>query len=55
MQGTPDQFYSHCRHLASRGMVGACAEYRTNGNLRECIDDGCAAMRKLRQHAGQLL
>lgn len=52
--GTPDQFFAHARHLASRGMVCACAEYRTNRVLRECIDDATMAMRFLREHAGAL-
>ena len=36
------------------GMVCACADYRTNRVLRECIDDATMAMRFLREHAAQL-
>ena len=29
--GTPEQFFEHCRYLASRGMVAFSAEYRIDG------------------------
>src|SRR6056297_2009663 len=28
MNGNPEQFVPHCKHLASRGMVAAVADYR---------------------------
>jgi acetyl esterase/lipase len=56
--GTPAQFFPHCRHLASRGMVAVSAEYRvrnTHGTTpSECVTDGKSAVRWLREHAGEL-
>lgn len=56
--GSPSQFYPHCEHLASRGMVGMSAEYRVksrNGTTpRECVQDGKSAVRWVRQHAREL-
>lgn len=56
--GSPRQFYHHCRYLADQGMVAMAAEYRTknNGNVDppECVKDGKAAIRYVRQHAKEL-
>jgi acetyl esterase/lipase len=56
--GAPSQFFPHCRHLASRGMVAVSAEYRvrnTHGTTpSECVTDGKSAVRWLRAHAGEM-
>jgi acetyl esterase len=56
--GSPSQFFPHCEHLASRGMVAMAAEYRVkkrNGTTpRECVMDGKSAVRWIRQHAAEL-
>ncbi len=56
--GSPSQFYPHCAHLASRGMVAMAADYRVksrNGTSpRECVMDGKSAVRWIRQHASEL-
>ncbi|HAS81383.1 MAG TPA: peptidase S9 [Verrucomicrobia bacterium] len=56
--GSTSQFYPHCEHLASRGMVAISAEYRVQGTHkttpRECVKDGKSAVRWIRQHAGVL-
>jgi len=52
--GNPQQFIPHCKHPASRGMICAAAEYRTNAVIRECIDDAAAAVTTLRQHSAAL-
>ncbi|MFU8781354.1 MAG: alpha/beta hydrolase [Kiritimatiellia bacterium] len=56
--GSPSQFYPHCEHLASRGMVAIAAEYRTRSQHQttpiECVKDGKSAIRWVRQHAGEL-
>lgn len=56
--GSPSQFYPHCEHLASRGMVAISAEYRVRNQHkttpRECVNDGKSAIRWVRQHAGEL-
>ena len=53
--GTPEQFYHQCRYLAKQGMVAMSAEYRTKNNGKveppECVKDGKAAVRYVRQHA----
>ena len=51
--GNPQQFEPHCRHLASRGMVCAAAEYRTNAVIRECIEDAGCAVAALRARADE--
>jgi len=55
--GSPSQFYPHCAYFASRGMVALSADYRVkNRNAttpRECVIDGKAALRWLRQHAAE--
>jgi acetyl esterase/lipase len=56
--GSPSQFYPHCAHLASRGMVAAAAEYRVKNqhgtSPYACVEDGKSAVRYLRGHARQL-
>lgn len=56
--GSPDQFYPHCRYLATRDMVAISAEYRVaNRNQtspRECVMDGKSAIRWIREHAAEL-
>ena len=56
--GSPSQFYPHCAHLASRGMVALSVEYRVesvhNTSPRECVKDGKSAIRWIRQHAAEL-
>ncbi|MBN2293159.1 MAG: alpha/beta hydrolase fold domain-containing protein [Pirellulales bacterium] len=56
--GSPNQFYPHCRHLASRGMVACAAEYRVNNKHKttpkECVKDGKSAVRWIRQNARRL-
>lgn len=56
--GSPSHFYSQSQHLASRGMVAICADYRTKGNAgttpAECVKDGKSAMRWVRSHAAEL-
>jgi acetyl esterase/lipase len=58
MGGSPSQFFPHCQHLASRGMVAMSAEYRVTGQHkttpRECVIDGKSAIRWVRQHASEL-
>ncbi|MCH2397777.1 MAG: alpha/beta hydrolase, partial [Pirellulales bacterium] len=58
INGTPQQFVRHCRHLASRGMVGITAEYRVKSRHGtspfECVQDGKSAIRWLRRQATQL-
>ncbi|MCA9086697.1 MAG: alpha/beta hydrolase, partial [Planctomycetaceae bacterium] len=53
--GTPAQFESHCRYLASRGMVAATADYRveTRHGVKavSCVEDAAEAVRWLRQNA----
>ena len=56
--GRPSQFYPHAAHLAQRGMLAMCAEYRvrkTHGTTPfECVQDGKSAIRWVRQHAAEL-
>ena len=56
--GSPEQFFPHCEYLASRGMVGASAEYRVKNRhgttVVECVKDGKSAVRWLRAHADEL-
>jgi acetyl esterase/lipase len=57
-QGTPTQFYPHCAHFASTGMVAVAAEYRVESrdgtDPRTCVEDGKSAMRWVRSHAAEL-
>ena len=56
--GTPKQFYPQSRHLADRGMVAMCAEYRVRKTHKttpkECVMDGKSAVRWARANAGRL-
>ena len=56
--GSPQQFFPHCRHLASLGMVAIAAEYRVKNRHGtspfECVADGKSAVRYLRAHAEEL-
>ncbi|WP_372794545.1 alpha/beta hydrolase [Pontiella sp.] len=56
--GSPSQFYPQARHLADRGMVAICAEYRTKKkhgtDPRACVMDAKSAMRWVRRRAGKL-
>lgn len=56
--GSATQFYPQAAHLASRGMVGISADYRTEmshgTSPKECVADGNSAIRWLRAHAGEL-
>lgn len=54
-KGTPGQFESHCRYLASRGIVSVTADYRVaerhGVKADSCVEDAKSAVRFLRQHA----
>ena len=56
--GSPSQFYPHCAHLASRGLVAVAAEYRTKNkhgtSPYACVKDGKSAIRFMRANANQL-
>ena len=59
--GSTSQFHPHCRELAARGMLAACAEYRVLADDSrhadspfDCVADGKSAIRWLRQHADEL-
>jgi len=56
--GSPEQFYPHCRYLASRGMVAMAAEYRVESSHGttpfECVKDGKSAVRWVKLHASEL-
>ena len=56
--GTPAQFGPQARHLAARGMVALCAEYRVaqrHGTTPfDAVADGKAALRWTRQQADRL-
>jgi len=56
--GTPAHFYRQSAHLARRGMVAYCAEYRVRNRHGttpfECVEDGKSAIRYVRQHADEL-
>lgn len=56
--GTPTQFDAQCRHLASRGMVAATADYRVKSRhgtkAVACVADGKSAVRWLRANAARL-
>jgi len=56
--GSPEQFFPHCRHLASLGMVAISAEYRVRSRHGttpfECVADGKSAVRYIREHAKEL-
>lgn len=54
----PEQFYPQARHLAARGIVAICADYRTERTHQatpaECLKDARSAMRWVRAHASEL-
>ena len=56
--GRPNQFYPHAAHLAERGMLAMCAEYRVrkqHGTTPfECVQDGKSAIRWVRKNADNL-
>ncbi|MDZ8119990.1 alpha/beta hydrolase [Pontiella agarivorans] len=56
--GSPSQFYPQAKHLADRGMVAICAEYRIkkthSTDPRACVMDAKSAMRWVRQRAKNL-
>jgi acetyl esterase/lipase len=56
--GNPKQFYHHCDHFASRGMVAISAEYRVKNRHGttpfECVADGKSAVRWVRANAARL-
>jgi len=56
--GAPTHFYPQSKHLASRGMVAICVEYRTatshSTSPQECVKDGKSAMRWVRKNAKKL-
>ncbi|MBI1356841.1 MAG: alpha/beta hydrolase fold domain-containing protein [Acidobacteria bacterium] len=56
--GSPTQFATHAKYLASRGMVAMTADYRVNSRqgveAKECVVDAKAAMRWIRSHSAQL-
>ncbi|MEM7311548.1 MAG: alpha-L-fucosidase [Planctomycetota bacterium] len=56
--GSIKQFYPQCSHLAARGMVAVCADYRVKSRHKttpkECVADGKSAVRWIRSHAGEL-
>ncbi|MEZ6066582.1 MAG: alpha/beta hydrolase [Planctomycetaceae bacterium] len=58
VSGTATQFYPQSQHLAARGMVAICAEYRVKNQHGtkpyECVEDGKSALRWVRSHAAEL-
>lgn len=58
VQGHPAQFFPHCVHLASRGMVAVSARYRLLNkgatSVADCLMDAKSAIRWLRTHAEEL-
>jgi acetyl esterase/lipase len=56
--GSPGQFAPHCQHLASRGMVAICADYRVfsrhKAQVKDCVADAKSAIRWVRSHAAML-
>lgn len=56
--GSPSQFYHHCKYLSGQGVLAISAEYRTKNNGKaepsECVKDGKAAIRYVREHAKEL-
>jgi len=55
--GSPAQFETQCRYLASRGMVAIAADYRVAARhgvkAAQCVADARSAMRWVRAHATQ--
>ena len=58
VSGNPKQFYPHCEHFASRGMMAISAEYRVKNRHGttpfECVADGKSAIRWVRANAARL-
>ena len=56
--GTPSQFYPHCAHLASNGIVAMAADYRVKSRQGtspfKCVEDGKSVVRWIRQNACKL-
>ena len=56
--GHPGQFFPHCTHFASRGLVAASARYRLVKHgataVGDCLMDAKSAIRWLRAHAAAL-
>ncbi len=56
--GKPDQFYSHCAHLAKLGVVAMSAEYRVHSRdqaqVVDCVADAQDAMLYVRRHAQEM-
>lgn len=56
--GKMEQFEPQAKHLASRGMVAARADYRVrsrhNVTPKECVEDAKSAVRWMRQNAAKL-
>lgn len=56
--GSPGQFAPHAEHLASRGMVAICADYRVysrhKAQVSDCVSDTKSAIRWVRSHAAKL-
>lgn len=56
--GSPQQFYPHCEHLAELGMVAMAADYRVESRHQtspfDCVADGKSAIRWVRSHAAEL-
>lgn len=56
--GSPAQFEVQSRHLAKRGMVAICADYRVASRHQvkpvQCLADARSALRWVRAHAAQL-
>lgn len=56
--GTPAQFAPQAKHLAGRGLVALCAEYRVysrhEAQVSDCVADAKSAMRWVRGHAAEL-
>lgn len=56
--GTPTQFEPQAKHLAGRGMVALCADYRVKSRHGvkpdACVEDAKSALRWVRQNAAKL-
>jgi acetyl esterase len=56
--GTIKSFGTQATHLAMRGMVAACADYRVKSRQgvtpKECVEDAKSAVRWMRQNAAKL-
>lgn len=56
--GSPSQFQRQAEHLAKRGMVAICADYRVKIRHQvqadKCLTDAKSAVRWVRQHAAKL-